>query len=528
MASHVVVISTDLRRTTVKVSPGTYLSDVLQEACKKLGLDSDKYLVKHKQKQVDLSVPFRTSGLIAGAKLELVQKSKTPSAVQIALQIPQPEAKEIPGGRLIKKFPSDLSIWQVLRQFESGEASAGKNINITARGVAQTADGKGSGAGQLYYETPVLNIMGRELGSFADFQKTLSQLGHNSGNVLIRLTFKRTDQTLYEAMEQIGLFFKEEEKKEKESAASSAPEGEPKGPSADGDVPMAEAPTEPVGNTTEAEQPDLSLAPRVVQDSTSSSSSSSLPPPPTQPPPPPQSDIQQTPRETDNADPQSRFQPVNVFLAPTSSTPAAALVPVDDSDFTPTVAHAQLHQARLLQSSRNKRLLSDKEIQEKETAEEAKIAAVKSVLIKVRFPDNTSSDWEVGPSDTGAFLYQAVRHVMASNDQSFHLVIPGSKTVIQDNDTPRHSLIRAYKLSGRVLVSLVWGDGVPPEVRKRPFLKANFAQQGQAIVVPEIPAVEDGDDGPSAAPQIQKLPANRDGGEGSGKKTPKWLKLGKK
>ncbi|KAK4062637.1 uncharacterized protein Triagg1_9878 [Trichoderma aggressivum f. europaeum] len=513
MASHVVVIATDLRRTTVKVNPGTYLSDVLQEACKKLSLDSDKFLLKHKQKQVDLSVPFRTSGLIAGAKLELVLKSKTPSAVQIALQIPQPEAKEIPGGRLIKKFPSDLSIWQVMRQFESGEASAGKNINITARGVAQTVATNNSGAGQLYYETPVLNIMGRELGSFADFQKTLSQLGHNSGNVLIRLTFRRTEQTLYEAMEQIGVFFKEEAKKkeeEKESAASGAPEDTPKSSSADQDVPMAEAPAEPVRNTAEAREADHA-APQATQDS------SSLQP-----------DAHQTLPEVNSSDPQSRLQPVNVFLAPTNSTPAAALVPAEDSDFTPSVAHAQLHQARLLESSRNKRLLSDREIEEKEAAEQAKIDAVKSVLIKVRFPDNTSSDWEIGPSDTGAFLYQAVRHVMASNEHSFHLVIPGSKTVIKDDDTPKHNLIRAYKLSGRVLVSLVWNDGVPADVRKRPFLKSNFAQQGQTIKVPEIPTAEDDKDGPSVAPKAQQAPTNRDGGEGSGKKMPKWFKLGKK
>lgn len=479
-------------------------------------------LSRHKQKQVDLSIPFRTSGLIAGAKLELVQKSKTPSAVQIALQLPQPEAKEIPGGRLIQRFPSDLSIWQVLRQFESGEASGGKNVNITARGVAETAGGGSSGAGQLYYETPVLNIMGRELASLADFQKTLSQLGHNSGNVLIRLTFRRTDQTLFEAMEQIGAFFKEEqrvkeeEKKEEEEkhAASSAEQDKPQNPPADGDTPMAEAPSELVDNSAEAQDQRHASA-QATQDAAGTTTS-------------PPSDSQQTPRETNNSEPKSRFQPVNVFLAPTNSTPAAALVPADDEDFTPTIAHAQLHQARLQESSRNRRLLSDKEIEEREAAEQAKIAAVKSVLIKVRFPDNTSSDWEVGPSDTGAFLYQAVRHVMADSEQPFHLVIPGSKTVIKDDDAPQHSLIRAYKLSGRVLVSLVWGDGVPAEVRKRPFLKADFAQQGQAIKVPEIPTVEDDTDAPSVVPQVQKAPEKRDGGEGSGKKMPKWLKLGKK
>lgn len=46
MSTHVVVIASDLRRTTIKVSPGTYLSDVLQQACTKLKLDSTKYLLK--------------------------------------------------------------------------------------------------------------------------------------------------------------------------------------------------------------------------------------------------------------------------------------------------------------------------------------------------------------------------------------------------------------------------------------------------------------------------------------------------
>ena len=46
MASHVVVIATDFRRANVKVGPGSYLIDVLEEACKKLNLTSDKYLLK--------------------------------------------------------------------------------------------------------------------------------------------------------------------------------------------------------------------------------------------------------------------------------------------------------------------------------------------------------------------------------------------------------------------------------------------------------------------------------------------------
>lgn len=46
MATNVVVIATDLRRATIKVQPGTYLTDVLEEACRRLNLSSDKYIVK--------------------------------------------------------------------------------------------------------------------------------------------------------------------------------------------------------------------------------------------------------------------------------------------------------------------------------------------------------------------------------------------------------------------------------------------------------------------------------------------------
>ena len=46
MASHVVVIDTTARRATVKVGPQTYLSDVLAQACSKLGLRSELYGLK--------------------------------------------------------------------------------------------------------------------------------------------------------------------------------------------------------------------------------------------------------------------------------------------------------------------------------------------------------------------------------------------------------------------------------------------------------------------------------------------------
>lgn len=392
-----------------------------------------------------------------------------------------------------------------MRQFESGDGSAGRNVNITARGVAST----GSGSGQLYYEMPVLNIMGRELATFEDFQKTLFHLGHNSGNVLIRLSYRKTEQTLFEAMERIGSFFKDGEGDAKATDGTAR------------DNNKTDEQKENTDGSQDAPMTDVVAGDNATQESAASSHQASNSTPGTD-----------TPKDTPDAEsksPHDPYEPVNVFLAPTGTTLAAVGAPQVESDFTPTVAHAQLHQQRLLESTRNRRLPSDKELEEKAAAEAARIAAIKSVLVKIRFPDNTSSDWQIGPEETGTFLYQAVRHVMANADQNFHLVLPGGKTVIQDDGGPKHKLIKEYKLTSRVLVNLVWDDNVPTQVRKQPFLKSNVAKQGQAVKVPDIPKVaEDDNAGASSGPKVVKSEKSEGSGGDGSKKVPKWFKFGKK
>ncbi|TQN73873.1 Tether containing UBX domain for GLUT4 [Colletotrichum shisoi] len=513
--SHVVVIGTDLRRATVKVSPGTYLTEVLEQACKKLNLSSDKYLLKHKQKQVDLSVVWRVSGLTPGAKLELVQKSNTPSAVSVALQLPNSEAGAAPNGRLIEKLPSDFTIWKALRQFESGVVSQGKNLNITARGVAQTTSGGASGSGQMYYETPVLNIMGRELATFDDFQKTLSQLGYNSGSVLIRLSFRKTEQTLFEAMGQISQFFTEVEAEAKKTEETPSAVDETSDSAVVAMTNQSAASEDAVEPPVESPVADASGDKQgnevLVQKSVG------------------QAELASGAMEVDKPDPTDPLQPVSVFRAPSGTTPAAALADVPEDDYAPTIAHAQLHQARLQKSAQNKRLPSDKELEAQRQAEEARLAAVSNVPMKVRFPDNTSAQWSFGHEATGATLYRAVRSVMAYNAQAFRLVVPGSKVVIKDEDSPNNRLIHDYKLTRSVLLSLVWDDSVPADVRKKPFLKGSVAQTAKEVMVPDIPNDNDNEEERPAASSSK--PEKREGsGDGSvAKKLPKWLKLpGKK
>lgn len=403
------------------------------------------------------------------------------------------------------KFPSNLSLWKILRQFESGDASTGMSLNFTARGVAKITDGASSGGGQLYYEAPVLNIMGREFTSFVDLQKTLSQLGYNSGSVLMRLTYRRTDQTLFEAMEEIGRLFQDNEFGNGAADSSEASKAE----SASVDAPVAEETA--LGDITADGHP--------------SPETEALATIPSQPAVGQNQNEGPTDLDPEGSKETDPYKPVNVFLAPSSTVPAATLASVSESDFTPSIAHAQLHQTRLQENSRNKRLLSDKEIGEKAAAEEAKVAAVKSVLIKVRFPDNTSSDWEIGPSTTGSFLYEAVRHVMANKNESFRLVLPGTKEVIKDTESSKNRLVRDYKLSGRVLINLVWEDSVKAEVRRQPFLQATVAQTAQDIRVPDIPQVKDDDDETSLS---TSQPKEEKKGDGVAKKLPKWFKMGKK
>lgn len=454
------------------------------------------------------------SGLTPGAKLELVQKSNTPSVVSVALQLPAPDANAAPNGRLVEKLPSDFTIWKVLRQFESGVVSQGKNLNVTARGVAQTTSGSASGSGQMYYETPVLNIMGRELATFSDFQKTLSQLGYNSGSVLIRLSFRKTDQTLYEAMEHISQFFSEVEAEAKKTgqaptaAAEQTSQSVAAEPAVQSSAPEEEAEASQSPDAPETQQKQQAPAQEVLG----------------------QTDTAADAMEIDRPEPADPLQPVSVFRAPTGTTPAAALAEVQENDYTPTIAHAQLHQSRLQQSSQNKRLLSDRELEAQAQAEEARLAAVSTVAVKVRFPDNTSAQWTFGHEATGATLYQGVRSVMAHNTQAFRLVVPGSKVVVKDEDGTKNRLIHDYKLTRSVLLSLVWDDSVPTDIRKKPFLKGSVAQKATDVTIPDIPGgVDDRDEDHPAASSSK--PEKREGsGDGNvAKKLPKWLKLpGKK
>ena len=426
--------------------------------------------------------------------------------MSVALQLPESESQGVPNSRLTDKFPSTTTLWLVLRKFE---ASGGASRNFTARGIPKIA--AESGSGRLYYEMPVLQMMGRELSSFTDLQKTLGQLGFNGGSTLMRLSFRVSETPLEEAMEQIGQYFKPvgietptNDASQGESSTTDHSTEQPQ-PSITKDIDELEIPLEPTEHSQEPKDPinDENLKPT----------------------PEPSADFATDPPSAPALGPNSR--PISVFAAPTSTTPRAALQSHNPQDYEVTIDHAKLHQSRLSLTGRNKRLPNYSEIAAQEEEQARKMAEIKEVEIKIRFPDQTQVVSSFTNEDSGETLYAFVRGVMEREDAPFSLRFNGPKGQIVVPKDGTSKLIGKLGMVGRVLVTVVWESGVGMEVRTRPVLKEAFRQQARELEFKDLQAVEVEND--DTAPQ-KGMELARDKGKEKGKGgVPKWLKLpGKK
>ncbi|PGH07683.1 tether containing UBX domain for GLUT4 [Blastomyces parvus] len=528
MASHVVVIDSTARRATVKVTPTKHLTEVLSEACSKLGLDARQYGLKHQKKQIDLSLSIRLSGLSSGAKLELVQLSRSPSVVAVALQLPESEAQGAPNGRLTDKFPSNTTLWHVLRKFEAGVAGNGTTRNLTARGVPSVA----TGTGRLFYESPVIQVVGRELSTFTDLQRTLGQLGFNSGSTLLRLSFRTTDKPLEEAMMEIGEYFKSIDEEQGSSGAKAAE-------SSNRETPASSGPEVPTPETTSTSTPSN------IIDTT-----------PEQPATPEQQEQQSTKNPIQPPSPTTivSSRPATVYAPPSSAVPQSAQAPFDAHDYIPTVNHAKAHQLHLNRASRPNRLPTDAELASQASAQEAKLSTITEVEVKIRFPDQSQVVSKFTREDTAQGLYAFVRSCLDGSitNEGFslsffpaggggaragagtqHSLLSNGQSVIPD--VAEKLLIRDLRMSGRVLVNFSWADNVSSKAKtastRGHILRPELRQVASQIKVQEVAAVPIDDKEDQSL--LQRLGGGGgDQGRSGGRKgggVPKWLKLpGKK
>ncbi|EER42718.1 UBX domain-containing protein [Histoplasma capsulatum H143] len=542
MASHVVVIDSTARKATVKVTPTKHLTEVLSEACSKLGLDARQYGLKHQKKQIDLSLSIRLSGLSSGARLELVQLSRSPSVVSVALQLPESEARGAPNGRLTDKFPSNTTLWHVLRKFEAGVAGNGTTRNLTARGVPSTP----TGAGRLFYESPVIQVVGRELSSFGDLQRTLGQLGFNSGSTLLRLNFRATDKPLEEAMMEIAGYFQSIEEEEDKSNV----------------------------NAAESSKRET-LIPSNSEQAMPESSATSTPSDITDPTPerqaiPEQQQSTENPAQTPPPATTVSSRPTTVYAPPSSAVPQSAQTPFNEHDYVPTVDQAKAHQLYLSRTTRPNRLPTDAELAAQASAQETKLASIADVEVKIRFPDQSQVVSKFTREDTAQGLYAFVRSCLDSSisGEKFSLSFfaaaggvgaGGAASPLTTSLHTHHSLssnptnkkgqyvipdvvekllIRDLRMSGRVLVNFSWADDVSSRAKSAStrvqILRPELRQVASQIKVQEVAALPVRDEKGDKS-LLQRLGGGGDGDQGragarkGGGGVPKWLKLpGKK
>ena len=540
MSSHVVVLDSQLRRATVKTTPNKPLSDVLTEACAKLSLDANNYGLKyarliylksgnmltmsyrHRSKAIDLSRSIRLAGLSSGAKLELTKLSRSPSAVTVCLQLPDSLSEGLENGRLVDTFPSSTTLWLVLRKFESG---TGVKRNLTARSVPHTKEGI-SGAGRLVHYGPVIQTLNRELSSFTDLQKSLAQLGVNSGNLLLRLSFRSTDIPLEEALDQMEEYLKPAEGSATggahagaERSNESAPEnGEGLLPDDTAATYMNPEPTNPnikaspeantmTGPAKQDDENTANFLKTQPQNSDSHLRNNGI------------NDPSSLSTTASSASPYINRSSITVFAPPSTSKPRAASISFNEKDYEPTIDHAKRHQSRLKDVGRNKRLPTDAEIAEQEAQQAEKRAAIKSVEIKIRMPDQTQVVDAFSDQETNETLYARVRGWM-KYEEPFVLSYntrKGAQPVPANG--PARKLIKDLGMEGRVLVTLSWGDGASPKARSDKVLKGEYQAQAQEIPAPpELQEVELND---SKVKTWEPPKATNDADDRS-TKVPKW------
>ncbi|KAI4748493.1 hypothetical protein E4T45_14885, partial [Aureobasidium sp. EXF-8846] len=285
-------------------------------ACDKFQLDPDQHILKNtKDRPIDLSLPFRLSGLVSGAKLQLVQSSRSPSVVKVALQLPAEDNSP----RLEDHFPSNTPLWLILRKFEDGVAGNTNKLNFTERSTPST----GTGAGYLCYLQPCLNIggSGKELSTFLDLQKTLAQLGHNHGSVLIRLSFKNEGLPMESAKARITTYLEAllpQAASQVQTTASDGAHAAPAGQFSNADVDNSAAQIPPE-DTVMSPAPDLAPAGQTAREDGVIASSSTTQMPSTQ---------SQIP-STDTG--------VSIYAAPSDNTPFAARQAYNEADYLPSV-----------------------------------------------------------------------------------------------------------------------------------------------------------------------------------------------
>uniref|UniRef100_A0A0K0EQT8 TUG-UBL1 domain-containing protein n=1 Tax=Strongyloides stercoralis TaxID=6248 RepID=A0A0K0EQT8_STRER len=158
--SSLIILSPTAHRTIVKVTPNKILQEVLEEACLKQGLIPEQYKLVYQKKSLDLSLPFRLSGLSNGTTLNLQYFESSSNNVKCTIALQSPS-----GSREQKVLPNTLTLFEVLKEFSVEFTSGEKH--------------------------PVVMIMNKNFIGVEELKsKTLKSVGIKNDRVLIKYDFR--------------------------------------------------------------------------------------------------------------------------------------------------------------------------------------------------------------------------------------------------------------------------------------------------------------------------------------------------
>ena len=325
-----------------------------------------------------------------------------------------------------------------------------------------------------------MQVMGRELVSFQDFQKTLGQLGLNAGSALLRLSFRITQTPLEVAMAKTEEYFAAIE----EENGNAAPGAHAGSLSTSESVPVVSGTALPE-DTTDKPSPREPRSPQLDDESPqqppqTSTTRESSPEPPLDPAP-----SSSTSAQTSTITGPSR-RPMSVLAPPSSPMPHASLQAHNDAAYEPTIDHAKQHLSRLKTHGQNKRLPTDAEIAEKEKADAEKWSKVTEVEIKIRFPDQTQVVSKFTNLETATTLYDFAKSLIVTETEPFLLNFSSAKgpQTIPRNSTAK--LISDIGMAGKVLVNFIWDAGASQQARGGKVLKQEFSEKARDIEVRDV------------------------------------------
>ncbi|CAM9353475.1 unnamed protein product [Phaeothamnion confervicola] len=177
------------RRKQLRVGPGTAMSAVREDACREFGLAMPTaHALQHKRTVVDLTQPFRLTGIPQNATLELVPAASGTGGsgagggkggeVRVGLRLPT-------GGRLQALFPPDTTLAAMLAQWaDAGELDPslllGSGCGAGANGGGSSDGGNGAG--------PALQFMRQSYSGAELDATTLRAIGLISGSAMFVLS----------------------------------------------------------------------------------------------------------------------------------------------------------------------------------------------------------------------------------------------------------------------------------------------------------------------------------------------------